>query len=110
MRRLLSLSLTSVILTLATPAWADIVSPENEACEQAKVGDSCSYEGTSGTCEDSMCCRPTPEGEDCSACLKCAANSEDSGCAAAPSAPNPSSLLLFALLGAGVLFGARRRP
>lgn len=110
-RALLTSAVAALTLSLATPAFADVVLPENEACEQAQAGDACTAEGVSGTCQDSMCCRATPEGSDCSACLKCEASPDEEsteGCAAAPASPAPESLVWLALLGAGVLIGARR--
>ena len=110
---LLSSTIAALMWT-ATPALADVIAPENEACDQAQAGDACTLNGASGTCQDSMCCRATPEGSDCSACLKCEApigEEEETaeGCASAPSAPSPGSLVWLGLLGVCVLIGARRR-
>ncbi len=67
-------------LLIATPAWADLIDPEEESCSGAEEGSACELaDGSSGTCQPGQCCRldystdaGTPS-QVCSDCLRCAA-------------------------------------
>ncbi len=94
-------------------AVADVIAPEEEACEGKQRGDACNPGDGAGTCQDGQCCRNdysngTPPRSVCGPCLRCqpapagsSSTSDDGGCAAGPSAPG--GLGLLALLGGGAL-------
>jgi hypothetical protein len=46
-----------ILLLVASPAFADIIDPTEEACGNASEGDACEAEGISGSCRPAECCR-----------------------------------------------------
>lgn len=107
---------------LATPALADVVNPEEEACEGRSAGDVCDADGRTGRCETGQCCRNRYGGGSdvptrvCAACLKCQQappgapppdDDKKSGCDSAPGAPGPLGGLAV-LIGLGLAVGLGR--
>jgi hypothetical protein len=64
-------------------AYADVASPQSEACAGKKEGESC---GSGGKCENRKSCRGQEDGgESCSDELTCAGEGALSGCSQSPS-------------------------
>lgn len=70
--------LAASLLLLATPAYADVIDPNEDVCVGKAKGDACNIDGGSnmGTCKDGECCRldysnGTPPKTACSPCLIC---------------------------------------
>jgi hypothetical protein len=127
--------LAASILLLATPAFADVIDPNEDACSGKAKGDACDLNGGQGggACQDGECCRldysnGTPPKTVCEPCLLCNAApiitttpppeqpaeptpekkqpEESSSCAAA--GPGATSMLSL-LAGAFMLTNMRRR-
>jgi hypothetical protein len=46
-----------VLLLAASSASADVIGPDQEACQRRRAGDACRIDGRGGTCSDSTCSR-----------------------------------------------------
>ncbi len=82
------------IMAFATPAFADAISPEEEACQGKKAGDACTEGMSSGTCADSTCAHITylPDGghgSGTTACVICELS--DGGTTTADGGPHPTT-------------------
>lgn len=51
------LAVAATLALTASPAAADVVPPEEMACELSRAGASCSVDGASGQCVESTCSR-----------------------------------------------------
>jgi hypothetical protein len=50
-------TLLFVLLLAASSAFADVIGPDQEACQRRRAGEACRIDGRSGTCADSTCSR-----------------------------------------------------
>jgi len=120
------LALLALLALAPRAAHADVVNPEDEACEGKRQGDACEADGRRGRCEPGECCRNdysqgTPPSTVCSPCQTCrqgppGSNAgkeapESSGCAASPGAPGVlGGLGLLAGLALVIGLHRTRRP
>lgn len=73
---LLGCATLALLLTFAAPASADVISPDEAACQGKTEGAACDADGTQGTCQASECCKldysqGTPPKSVCGPCLRC---------------------------------------
>jgi hypothetical protein len=122
-------SFVFVLLLAASFASADVIGPNEEACQKRRAGEACRVDGRAGTCADSTCSRidysggKGPRGTVQFPCLVCKADGPalrdvpsrgaDLGPPSAPGEKSTTScavtgaavgLLAVGVLAAGVLF------
>lgn len=120
--RAFGLALLALGVLAPMGAHADVVNPEDEACEGKRQGDACEADGRRGRCEPGQCCRNdysqgTPPRTVCSPCQTCRqgppdpkdgkGEEEKSGCATSPGAPGVLGGL-GVLAGLALVVGLRR--
>ncbi|MCA9548379.1 MAG: hypothetical protein KC613_28450 [Myxococcales bacterium] len=119
MRR--STTIIAGLVLAAAPAFADVISPEEDACRGKTQGAACSADGRDGTCQPDECCRNdysngVPPQTVCGDCFTCKAGAaasggsdDEKGCAAAPGGALGAGSLLAGLALAFGLWRTRRR-
>lgn len=73
-----------LLLLAAAPATADVISPDEAACQGKAEGAACDADGTKGTCQPAECCKldysqGTPPKSVCGPCLRCKDGGSDAG-------------------------------
>lgn len=117
-------TLIAGLLLAAAPAFADVISPEEDACRGKSQGAACSADGRDGTCQPDECCHNdysngVPPQTVCEDCFTCKAGTADAGngggsddekgCSAAPGGALGAGSLLAGLAFAFGLWRTRRR-
>lgn len=114
------IGLLAALLALPSMASADVIAPEEDACQGKSKGAACAADGRDGQCLEGECCRNdysngTPPERVCSPCLTCqdapttaADGDKKDGCSASASAPAPWAWSA-ALLGGVLVLSLRRR-